>query len=190
MGRTDSLRGFLGLPGARGVAVAVLELALWWAAGTVFWLATASTVTASESLVAAAVSLVGAFLARLGRRAIPFAARPRRVWALWAALVPVAAAADMARLVRWLAGPQPDELREGAVPGSSTAADPVAAAGWRAAGIAALSATPGAVVIDEDPDEGTVLAHTLVQGWPQLDAKVLGAEAPRPKTPGVNGRGD
>ncbi|NUP74631.1 MAG: hypothetical protein HOQ07_08300, partial [Sinomonas sp.] len=50
MGRTDSPREFVGLPGARGVAGAVAELALWWAAGTVFWLATAATITLAETL--------------------------------------------------------------------------------------------------------------------------------------------
>ncbi|NUP74889.1 MAG: hypothetical protein HOQ07_09635, partial [Sinomonas sp.] len=141
---------------------------------TVFWLATAATITLAETLVAAAVALVGAVLARVARRAMPFNARPRRVWLGWAALVPVAAAADMARLVRWYRGPQKAEVRESRMPASERPP----ATGWRAGGITVLSATPGSVVIDSDPTSGRVKVHSLVGGWPHLDEKVLRAREP------------
>ena len=177
--RTESVREFFGLPGARGVAGALVELALWWVAGTVFWLATVSTVTLAETLAAALVSLIGAVLARLARRAMPFRLTVRREWLRWAATVPVAAFADAVRLARWLPGPgnapkrtvELDALREGRMPGSRRPAE----TGWRAGGIIALSATPGSVVVDSDPATGKVLVHTLVEGWPGLHEKVLRA---------------
>ena len=171
MGWTESLRGYFGLPGARGVAGALAELVLWWAGGMLFWLATASTLTVIETLVAAAVALAAAVLARLARRAIPFAARPRLAWLRWAALVPVSAFADAVRLVPWLRGRQPEDLVEEHLPGSTGEAE----TGLRAGGIVALSATPGTVVVDSDPRTGTIRLHSLVTGWPHLDEVVAGS---------------
>ncbi|KHL03262.1 hypothetical protein [Sinomonas humi] len=177
MGWTESLRGYFGLPGARGVVGALAELVLWWAGGTIFWLATASTLTVSETLIAAAVALAGAVLARLARRAIPFAARPGVAWLRWTVLVPVSAVADALRLVPWLGGSQPEDLVEKRLAASTGQAE----TGLRAAGIVALSATPGTVVVDCEPRSGTVRMHSLVNGWPHLDEQVAaGADsAPR-----------
>ncbi|WP_138445062.1 Na+/H+ antiporter subunit E [Sinomonas susongensis] len=173
MGWTDSLRGFFGLPGARGVAGALGELVLWWAGGSVFWLATASTVTLGETLVAAAVALVAAVLARVARRAIPFEAKPALAWLRWTSLVPVSAVADSARLVPWLAGRQPEDVVEAQLPRSTGRAE----TGLRSGAILALSATPGTVVIDCDPDTGTARMHSLVKGWPHLDERVAAGAA-------------
>lgn len=152
---------------------AILEYALWTVAGTLFWLATASTVTAVETGIAAAVSLVCAVLARLARRALPFRARPGREWLRWAAVVPLAAGADLVRLPGWLRSGQPEQLREAAMP---TGGD--REAGWRAGGIVALSATPGSVVVASDPDSGAVTVHSVTSGWPRLDEQVLRAKEP------------
>ncbi|AMM31363.1 hypothetical protein SA2016_0673 [Sinomonas atrocyanea] len=153
---------------------AFLEYVLWTAVGTLFWLATASTVTAVETGIAAAVSLVCAVLARLARRALPFRARPGREWLRWAAVVPLAACADLLRLPGWLRSGQPEQLREAAMP---TGGD--RQTGWRAGGIVALSATPGSVVVASDPDSGAVTVHSVTSGWPRLDEQVL-----RDKEPG------
>lgn len=161
---------------ARAAASAALEYTAWTAAGTLFWLATASTVTGVETVVAAAVSLAGAVLARLARRALPFRARPGRQWLRWAATVPVAAAADMVRLPGWFRRGQPEQLREDAMPACGPRET-----GWRAGGIVALSATPGSIVVASDPESGAALIHTITRGWPRLDEKILttgdGAEA-------------
>ncbi|MDP9882666.1 multisubunit Na+/H+ antiporter MnhE subunit [Sinomonas atrocyanea] len=149
------------------------EYAAWTAAGTLFWLATASTVTAVETVAAAAVSLVCAVLARLARRALPFRARPVRGWLRWAAVVPVAAVADMVRLPRWLRAGQPEELREATMPAGGPRQT-----GWRAGGIVALSATPGSVVVASDPDSGAVTVHSVTSGWPRLDEQVLKEQEP------------
>ena len=171
---TSSRRGQLqtGAGGGRPerrFAPALAEIVLWWAAGTVFWLATASTITAVEAAVAALVSLVGAVLARMARRAMPFELTVRRVWLRWAAMVPVAAVADALRLARWLPGEQPAEVREGHLPADQGPAG----VGWRAGGVVALSATPGSVVVDADPASGRVLVHSLADGWPGLGQEVL-----------------
>lgn len=170
-----STRRFFRAPGARGAAGALVELALWTIAGTLFWLATASTIAAAEVLVAAPTSLLAGILARAARHAMPFRARPRRVWLRWAATVPVAAIADMVRLGGWLGGSQPADLRTAPMPRGRGTRE----AGWRAGGIVSLSATPGSVVVASDPSAGTVTVHTLVRGWPGLDESVL-----RPKDEG------
>lgn len=163
-----SVRGFFGLPGARGVAGALLELALWWIGGTVSWLATASTVTLPETIVAAGAALIGAILARAARRAMGFSAAVRPAWFRWAGLVPVAALADALRLARWLPGPQEETLDEKPMPASQSPA----AVGWRAGAMVALSATPGSVVFDSAPPRHGIQVHTLVEGWPRLDHRV------------------
>ncbi|WP_369046489.1 hypothetical protein [Sinomonas sp. P10A9] len=162
-------RRFFGVPGARGAAGALVELTLWTIAGTLFWLATASTISVVEVLIAALAALLGGILARAARRAMPFRARPRRVWLRWAATVPVAAMADMVRLAGWLGGSQPEDLRTASMPQGRGPRE----TGWRAGGIVSLSATPGSVVVGSDPEVGTVTVHTLVSGWPGLDESVL-----------------
>lgn len=152
-----------------GVIKRVVEVAAWTLAGTLFWLATASSVTAAEAIAAAAVALPAGALATVARRAMPFRALPRRVWPRWAATVPVAAVADMVRLTGWLRTRQPGQLRAGHMPGGDGARE----TGWRAGGIVALSATPGSVVVASDPEAGTVTVHSLVHGWPGLDEDVL-----------------
>lgn len=154
-------------------ARAALEYALWTVAGTLFWLATASTVTAVETAVAAAVSVVCAVLARMARRALPFRARPVRGWLRWVAVVPAATVADMVRLPGWLRTGQREELRAAAMPSGSPRQT-----GWRAGGIVALSATPGSVVVASDPDSGAVKVHSITSGWPRLDEQVLQQEEP------------
>lgn len=183
MGWTASLRRFFGLPGARGVVGALTELVLWWVGGTLFWLATASTVTMSETLVAAAIALIAAVLARLARRAIPFDAKPRLAWLRWAALVPVSAVADAARLVPWLGGRQAEDIVEARLPASTDRAE----TGLRAGGIVALSATPGTVVVDCEPRSGTVRMHSLVKGWPHLDERVTAGAGSAGASPAVRG---
>lgn len=168
MERTGAVRRFFGLPGARGVAGALAELALWWVAGTLSWLATASTVTLPEAATAAAAALVGAVLARAARLAMGFTAAVRGAWFRWATMVPAAAVADTLRLARWLPGPQTQDLGEKPMP----AGDSPAATGWRAGAMVALSATPGSVVLDSDPRQHRVQVHTLVEGWPRLDDQV------------------
>lgn len=162
------VRRFFGLPGARGVAGALLELVLWWLAGTLSWLVTVTTVTVAETVAAASTAVLGAVLARMARRAMDFQAAPRRIWLRWAALVPAAALADTIRLARWLAGPRGESLSAHRMPETQSPQ----ATGWRAGAMIAMSATPGSVVFSSDPDGDRIRVHVLAQGWPGLDRHV------------------
>lgn len=166
--RTSRFRRFFGLPGARGVFGALLELVLWWMAGTLSWLVTVSTVTVPEIVAAASTALPCAVLARMARRATGFQAAARGVWLRWAALVPAAAVTDTVRLARWLAGPRGESLEEQRMPGTGSPG----ATGWRAGAMIALSSTPGSVVFYSDPDVHRIRVHVLAQGWPRLDRHV------------------
>ncbi|MFH5877349.1 hypothetical protein [Arthrobacter sp. NA-172] len=171
--RTSPFRRFIGLPGARGVFGAVLELVLWWMAGTLSWLVTVSTVTVPETVAAASTALFCAVLARVARRAMGFQAAARGIWLRWAALVPAAAVTDTVRLARWLAGPRGESLGEQGMPGTGSPK----ATGWRAGAMIALSSTPGSVVFYFDPDTGRIRVHVLAQGWPRLDRHVSSGSA-------------
>ncbi|MDQ0028428.1 hypothetical protein [Arthrobacter bambusae] len=170
--RTGRFRGFFGLPGTRGVSGALLELVLWWLAGTLSWLVTASTVTVPETVAAASTALFGAVLARMARRAMGFQAAARVIWLRWAALVPAAAVSDSVRLARWLAGPRRESLGEQQMPGTRSPK----ATGWRAGAMIALSSTPGSVVFYSDPDSNRLRVHVLAQGWPRLDRHVASGD--------------
>lgn len=166
--RNGPVGRFFGFPGARGVCGAVLELVLWWIAGTLSWLVTVSTVTVPETVVAGSTALLGAVLARIARRATGFQAAARGTWLRWAALVPAAAVTDTVRLTGWLAGPRGESLKEQRMPGTGSPQ----ATGWRAAAMIALSATPGSVVFYSNPDTNRIRVHVLADGWPRLDRHV------------------
>ncbi|GAB3926574.1 hypothetical protein GCM10011575_07920 [Microlunatus endophyticus] len=154
-----------------------IEIAAWWLAGFVVWTATLASASGPELVTGVLASLVSAVLARTARRAM--GGQPglsRQMWARWvrwAALVPVAAAADLARLVGWLAG----GLRE---PGASARTHQLTvpsgsgpeAITWRQGAALAVSSTPGSVVIGIRPDDGTLVLDQLVSGWPGLDERV------------------
>lgn len=166
--RNGPVGRFFGRPGGHRVSGAVLELVLWWIAGTLSWLVTVSTVTVPETVAAASTALLGAVLARMARRAMGFQAAARGIWLRWAALVPAAAVTDTVRLARWLAVPRGESLKEQRMPGTASPE----ATGWRAAAMIALSSTPGSVVFYSDPDGNRIRVHVLADGWPRLDRQV------------------
>lgn len=99
--------------------------------------------------------------------------RPRPGWAAWLLPLFTAVFLDAARLALltlrqlrgWTADP---ELRQIRLPAES----PDVAAARHAAAALVISATPGTFVVDSDPQEGTLVIHTLVGGWPQLEQVV------------------
>lgn len=150
-----------------------LEIAAWWLAGMIVWASTLATAAAAELVLAGIGSGVTAVLAVLGRRAIGMHGRPRRAWIAWTALVPLAALLDCLRLARWLVGSRPDPaLPEGLTVRELPAGDSPAAVGWRQGALLSVSATPGTLAVDCDPDTGRVLLHPLVNGWPDLEHRV------------------
>lgn len=151
---------------------AFIETACWFAAGMLLWLVTVSTITVTELIVAAATSAACGTFATAARRITGLRARPTRAWLRWAALVPVQAVTDTARLVAWLATGAHERSETDATAELHVAAgtSPVAV-GARAAVVGMVSATPGSVALDAD-DGGRLLVHRLVGGWPELDERV------------------
>jgi len=172
--RNERERSATAAPGARRkVAGIVLEAACWWIACTAVWLATLGTITKAELVVAAGAGLPCAVLACASRRAMRLRARiPARVWR-WAFLVPVTAVTDLVRVAGWAVRATSGRGRSSRIvsralpPGESAPAT-----GWRATAAVAVSATPGTLVLDVDPDSGVALMHAIVRSTPALDARV------------------
>lgn len=153
----------------RRAVLAALEVVWWWAASVAVWVLTLSSVPDQELIAAAACGLPCALAARAGRRAIAGSWRPKPGWAAW--LLPLLAAvpADAVRLLLltirqlpgWDADGKLDRVRLPAEP-------PDVAAARQAAAVLLISATPGTFVVDSDPEEGTLVIHTLVSGRPEL----------------------
>lgn len=156
-----------------------IEIAAWWVAGWLIWTATLSSVSAAELVAGAVAAGVCAVLARLARQAMGrqpgLTPRMWSRWLTWALVVPVAAAADLMRLVRWLfAGAREPSDGDRAVRVSTPAGDGATAITWRQGAALAVSSTPGSVVVGIEPDEGRLDLDQLVTGWPGLDQRVSG----------------
>jgi multisubunit Na+/H+ antiporter MnhE subunit len=153
------------------------EVAVWWALLTGLWLITLPSFAREEGLVAAACA-VGAAVAVAGaRRAVQGAWHPRLGWARWAVPVVVAVPVETVRVLA-LGARQLVRRSEGVgdrvqrLPIGGEEPDAVGAA-RRALGTFALTATPGSVVIDWDPDRGELVLHRLVPGATDLEHEVL-----------------
>jgi multisubunit Na+/H+ antiporter MnhE subunit len=153
----------------------VLEVAFWWAVGIGLWLLTLSSVSTQELVAAVVTGLPCAVMAVLARRAVRGPLRPRPAWLRWSLPVPVAVLTDSVRVLAVAAGALlgrriPDgDLRRVALPRDRDATD------WQnrqAAAVVLVSASPGTVVLDVDPDSGEALVHELASGRPDLLAAV------------------
>lgn len=143
--------------------IRVAELVWWWAAAVGVWLLTLSSVNGQDLVVAAACGLPAAVAARSGRRAVGGCWRPRPGWIRWAVTLPPSILADTARVFRTALRHARDErppgrVREVALPHDGP--QPVAAA-RRALATLALSSTPGAYVVDDDPGGHRLVVHSL-----------------------------
>jgi multisubunit Na+/H+ antiporter MnhE subunit len=154
--------------------VSILEILWWWAASVAIWTLTLSSVSNPELVAAACCGLPSALAARAGRKAIGARWRPRPRWAAWLLPLLVAVPADAGRLaaltIRRLVtredvgGPRRIRLPAGEPPD--------VAAARHAAATLVVSATPGTFIADSDLEEGTLVVHTLVSGWPRLEQVV------------------
>lgn len=156
-----------------------IEIAAWWVVGLLIWTATLSSVNAAELITGALSAGVCAVLARFARRAMGrqpgLAPRMWSRWLGWAMIVPVSAAADLVRLVRWLSSGAPEpEQEQRAVAVSMPSGDEPTAITWRQGAALAVSSTPGSVVVRIEPDNGRLDVDQLVTGWPHLDRRVSG----------------
>jgi len=154
-----------------------LEIAAWWLAGFLIWIATLAAASPAELITGALAATVCAVLARLARRAMGGQPGLRRGmwrrWAWWAALVPAAAIADLTRVVGWLiAGRREPVADDRVVELTVPSGDDPDAITWRQGAVLAVSSTPGSVVIGIRPDEGLLVLDQLVSGRPRLDERV------------------
>lgn len=154
-----------------------IEIAAWWVAGFLSWSATLSSASSAELATGAVAAAACAVLARTARRAM--GGQPGLSWRIvsrwwrWAILVPIAAAADLLRLVGWLATgcPEPASGVRTVVLDVPAGTEPDAIT-WRQGAALALSSTPGSVVTGIDPAEGSLVIDQLVSGRPRLDRRV------------------
>ena len=153
----------------------VLEVAFWWAVGVGLWLVTLSSVSGQELVAATATGLPCAVMAVLARRAVRGPLRPRPAWLRWLLPVPVAVLADSVRVLGVAAGALvgrriPDgDLRRVTLPRDDARDD------WQnrqAAAVVLVSASPGTVALDVDPETGQALVHELASGRPDVLAAV------------------
>lgn len=155
---------------------AAIEIAGWSAAGLLVWTATLSSIAPAELVIGLLAAVVAGVLARSARKAIGQEGVPAAMWRRWlgwAPVVPVAAAADLARLVGWLLRGRPEASpSDRVVRLSMPAGDERAAVAWRQGAALAVSSTPGSVVLRIEADHGELILDQLVSGPPHLDRRV------------------
>jgi multisubunit Na+/H+ antiporter MnhE subunit len=158
---------------ARRLRVAV-ELVAWWAILVVIYLASLTTASAPEYVAAVSSGLVSAVLAVAARRVA--AARwgfPGRVLRMGAAM-PIALLADWLRVFALLAHPRTLRHASGRLTEVMLPKEPAPTREGRlSAGSWMISATPGTLVIDDEPDEPALTIHRLVDGDPDLAQEVM-----------------
>ena len=138
------------------------------------WALTLSSVSNPELVAAACCGLPCALASRAGRKAIGARWRPRPRWAAWLLPLLVAIPADAGRLAaltvrRLVTRGNAGSLRRIQLPAGEP---PDVAAARHAAAVLVVSVTPGTFITDSDPEEGTLVIHTLVSGWPRLEQVV------------------
>lgn len=148
----------------------VIEAAAWWVAGTAVWVITLSSVNAAEIVLGAAASLVCALLAVRIRRTLGFRFTLLAQLPRWLAAVPRALVSDLIEAIAFVARASRGRVQTGRRhhrrwPSGESAF----ATAWRASAAIAVSATPGTIVLDVDPESGDALVHTLLDSKPKLD---------------------
>ncbi len=139
-----------------------MELVCWWGVATGVWLLTLSSVNVQDLVLAIVCALPCAAVAGVTRRALGGSWRLRPGWLRWIGPLMVSAVADfgavLAAAASSLAG-RPVTGRLEVVPldepGGRTAA------GHEALATLVLSATPGSLVADADPEENHLVVHSL-----------------------------
>ncbi len=151
-----------------------LELVAWWCATVAVWMLSLSAYSSQDLVVALVCGLPCAVMAVLARRAVRGAWRPPAAAVRWAAALPWSVASDTLRVLsmpwRPSARSRAGELREVAM---GATGDTARAAGRRALGSVLISSTPGAYVVDTDPEAGTALVHTVTRPSP-IERRVTG----------------
>lgn len=151
------------------------EFLFWEAACTGVWLLTVSSVSAPELVAALVCALPCAVLAVVARHAVEGSWHPRAAWARWLLPLPVAVVADAGRVLRLavlaLVG---RPIPEGDVRTLRLTHDRAGAV-WRArqsTAVLLVTAAPGTVVLDVDPDSAETVVHSLGSGPPRMEEVV------------------
>ena len=139
-----------------------VELLSWWCVTVGVWMVSLSAYSSHDLVVAVACGLPCAVVAALARRAVRLDARPPAAMVRWSGVLPWSIAVDTARV---LVLPWRPEVRAEAGRFRRVRLGPpgvtAVAVGHRAAAAVLMSSTPGAYVIDVDPDTGTALVHSV-----------------------------
>lgn len=139
-----------------------VELLVWCCVTTGIWLVSLSAYSGQDLVVALGCGMACAVVAVLARRAARLDARPPAAMLRWLATLPWSIVLDTGRVLvlpwRPRARAEAGEFRRVRLgpPGNTPEA-----VGRRAMGAVLMSSTPGAYVIDIDPDAGTALVHAV-----------------------------
>ena len=118
-----------------------------------------SAVDRAELVLAVLLGLVAALVASAARTAQPTSWSVRASWVRWLALLPLSVLRDAGAVARAALMGSSGTWRR--VPVAGAAGDTARARAARSVAGLVLSASPGTVVVDVDPDAGTALVHAL-----------------------------
>jgi multisubunit Na+/H+ antiporter MnhE subunit len=151
---------------------ALLEVAAWWAALLLVWLATLTAFSLEELATASALAVPCALAARAARRAAGIRWRIKPGWARWLLSVPWSVLHDTVAVLLLAVRPdrpEDDSFQEVVLSGDR---DSAGRNGHEALATAALSAAPGSVVVDAGEQHDRLLVHTLPIGRTRLERAV------------------
>lgn len=147
------------------------ELLVWCGVATGIWFVSLSAYSGQDLVVALLCGAVCAVVAVLARRAARLAARPPAAMLRWMLLLPWSIVLDTGRVLAlpWRPGARASagEFRRVRIGPSGNGPG---AMGRRATAAVLMSSTPGAYVVDIDPEEGTALVHSVGPASPIEDA--------------------
>lgn len=148
--------------------VRVSEVAVWWAACVGTWLLTLSSVNLEDLCVAIPAGLLCGLAATTGRRLAGGRWRPQLRWVRWLVVLPIGVVADTVGVWKAAARAAVDPARRGRRQVSRVPiGEPASVAAARQALVTlVVSASPGSLVIDVDPDAGELLVHSLADSAP------------------------
>lgn len=138
------------------------ELVVWCAVTTGIWFVSLSAYSGQDLVVALGCGAACAVVAVLARRAARLDARPPAALLRWLLLLPWSVALDTARVLAlpWRRGARVSAGEFRRMP-LGPPGDTPRAVGRRAMAAVLMSSTPGAYVVDIDPEDGTALVHAV-----------------------------
>lgn len=167
-----------GNPSGHPSAVFLAELLVWACLTLGVWVVTLSSVPLGEMAIGAGAGLGAAVVATLARRALGGRWRPSPRWVAWVPHLVVSVPRDTLTLyvsaLRRMGLSRSSvefEVRSVQLPPEA----PETRAARLALGTLMVAATPGTVVIDEDPDSGELVVHGLTRGPSSLERRVASA---------------